>query len=1409
MRHHLKPFQTHPIAGCLARLGQRRGFLPLLAGVLPGLALAELPGGGVVVGGASSATISYPDANRMAVNQVVDRSIINWQSFSVGSGNYVQFIQPSSSAIVLNRVVGGSPSDILGSMSANGQVFLVNPNGVFFGAGASIDVAGLVATTLNIRDQDFLAGNYVFSRDASSPAVAKVTNAGVIAARDGGYVVLAGDYAANTGIVQARLGTIAMAAGNKLTLDLQGDQLVNFVVNEKTLTNLAGVANAGQLLADGGRIVMTAAVAGDLAATVINNSGLVQAQSMVEHGGEIYLAADGGSIRMSGTLDASAQPGANGGHVGIVATGGDTTIADGALIKVSGNDIAVSNAGTAYLWADGITRFEKGARIEARGGAQGGDGGFIEVSGNKVAFRGQVDARAPKGKRGTLLIDPNQIDIANGTGTDSTDGATIYEQNLEGLLQAGGADVVLEATGFNASITLANLTDGILDGRNAGLGGGLELRVNGSGAPAITFANTANTIAVDGNLTIGHTSSGVIAPTVSVGNLIAKNITIGTSSHRIAEISVGAMTATPQGSGDTTTTNINLFADGNINLNGPISVRSNASGSSAAYLKVRTTGAGGNIVHATGASNAIAVGGASSNAGAAAEFTADGGTISLGHVSALSGNNKATISINGDQGVTLAGPLAVQGRGSSYSSTGARLEVYANNGNINHTSGHIQVTNTAGSSSGGGANACFVAGGGNCSGGGSGGTGTARTISLGKVSVTADSGWAKIGVNATGSITLSDDVTAQGRYSAGIRMDTLSSAASITLADASKTIKANMTDASSGSGGSIYINANNGTVDLAAAVVAYGAGSNFNGVNIQGGTITVGSITAGNASPTVNSHLGQVNIQSQSGAITLNGPITVTGNSNSGSGASLYVRSAQNINHAAGSATAINVRNYFGGGGAKAEFHAIGTATIGKVSVQGYEGAQLAISALGGISVADDLTVTADGGGARIQLYRDSGGSAGSIPISLATGKFIRAIATAAPSGSATIDINGNGGGPGDTISILGTLVAQGGAGTSSGQASIQVSGGNVTLGTVTATAGNSAQITVQGTDITLNGNLTAANSIQLSPNYNSATGNITGNGHNLATDKLMVFGGNGGGTFDLTTNAANIEIYGGNSITVNAAGQTGTLSARLGCSSGSGAWVCGGPGAAIGNVAITAGGTLEITQLYTTTGTTHFLRADTLTLPGTLFMPAAAAVTLTPYTVTNVVGVHSATDTDATIQTNYDLTSWGALFPAGTTLTIGGTTGGLTGDIHVGADGVVDIGDKNLVLSTASNIVAHNLPTTTGIITQILAPVVVVPPAPPPAPPPEIPPEIPPDATNETEEVGQTIGNLVSGLGSTPGGGAGSGDAGNSVNGLVDIGAPPGGPPPVFQIQGDGLNLFASGPNNGPGAPDGELRRR
>src|SRR5690606_10677550 len=298
-------FQLKPLARALSGL----------AGMVPVMVWAQLPTGGQVVAG--SAAINQPDANHLVVQQGSNKVIVNWQQFSIGEQGYVQFIQPGKSAVALNRVVGADPSAILGKLAANGQVFLVNPNGVVFGAGAKVDVAGLVATTMSISNEEFLSGDYRLKHGADKANGAAVVNAGTINTAEGGYVVLAGDYVDNQGVIQARAGTVLLAAGNALTLQLSGSELVDFAVDEATVVELAGVNNAGQILASGGRVIMTAKVANNLAATVVNNTGLVEARSTVEKDGVIYLSGEGGHVANAGTLDASAEAGANGGYVEI------------------------------------------------------------------------------------------------------------------------------------------------------------------------------------------------------------------------------------------------------------------------------------------------------------------------------------------------------------------------------------------------------------------------------------------------------------------------------------------------------------------------------------------------------------------------------------------------------------------------------------------------------------------------------------------------------------------------------------------------------------------------------------------------------------------------------------------------------------------------------------------------------------------------------------------------------------------------------------------------------------------------------------------------------------------------------------------------------------------------------------
>ncbi|WP_367869961.1 two-partner secretion domain-containing protein [Pseudomonas congelans] len=235
---------------------------------------------------------------------------MNWQSFNIGTGESVNFVQPNGSATALNRVLGADPSSILGNLNANGKVFLVNPNGIVFGQGASVNVGGLVGSTRNISDSDFMAGQYNFEGTGAG----SVVNHGTINAK-GGSVALLGANVSNQGVIQAQLGTVALAAGNAFTLDVAGDGLLNVAVNKGAVDAL--VQNGGLIQADGGRVLMTAQSANSLLPSSVNNTGVVRAQTLENHNGTIMLMGDmqSGTVNLAGTLDASAPNGGSGGFV--------------------------------------------------------------------------------------------------------------------------------------------------------------------------------------------------------------------------------------------------------------------------------------------------------------------------------------------------------------------------------------------------------------------------------------------------------------------------------------------------------------------------------------------------------------------------------------------------------------------------------------------------------------------------------------------------------------------------------------------------------------------------------------------------------------------------------------------------------------------------------------------------------------------------------------------------------------------------------------------------------------------------------------------------------------------------------------------------------------------------------------
>lgn len=257
-------------------------------------AWADLPSGGQV--GSGSGVITT-DGQSMTVTQDTPKLSINWQSFSVGQGKSVNFVQPSAEAVALNRVVGGDVSTIQGAINANGRVFLINPNGILFTSTAQVSVGGIVASTLNLSDDDFMAGQLHFEGSSSNAIV----NQGNIRAADGGTVALIAAKISNEGSLTANGGNVLLGAGNKVTLDLGGP--VKLLVDNDELETL--IDNGGAIKADGGTVLLTSQAAANLASSVINNTGQIEANLLnTNEKGEVVLFAHGGLLKLGGSVKA-------------------------------------------------------------------------------------------------------------------------------------------------------------------------------------------------------------------------------------------------------------------------------------------------------------------------------------------------------------------------------------------------------------------------------------------------------------------------------------------------------------------------------------------------------------------------------------------------------------------------------------------------------------------------------------------------------------------------------------------------------------------------------------------------------------------------------------------------------------------------------------------------------------------------------------------------------------------------------------------------------------------------------------------------------------------------------------------------------------------------------------------------
>jgi filamentous hemagglutinin family protein len=561
-----------------------------------GGALAQPAGPSVIAG---QAQVSSSGATTF-VNQSTSKAIINWQDFSVGAGATVQFNQPNAAAITLNRVTGANISTIDGAIRANGQVWLLNPNGLLFGNGAVINVGGLLATTSDIANQDFLDGRYNFSGGRNA-----ITNNGAISAANGGSVILSAPSVTNRGLIQANAGHVVLGGTDTFTVDFNGDRLLSYAVGSNSQGGT--VANSGKIQAQGGKVLLTARAAAGVQDAVINNSGMIEATSAREENGEIILDAGDGGVVNSGSLDASGKgAGETGGTDKVL--GQQVAVADGAKIDVSGDAgggtvliggnfhgagpeqnaqnttvgkasikadaITSGNGGKVAVWSDGTTRFA--GSISTRGGVQSGDGGRVETSGHTLSVdkAATVATAAPYGVAGNWLLDPDFIIVATGGGasdtgqTFSTTGTvTIDPLTIAASLNAG-SNVQLQA---NFDITVSNTINAT--GSTLELDAGRSVILNaavalGSGTLILFAGDSAASGGSLATAAITQSSGSITAGSLTATNQLAAGaITLGITSNAFSSLIVnanGGAAAFADGSSVSLTANT---SGGNVSIN--------------------------------------------------------------------------------------------------------------------------------------------------------------------------------------------------------------------------------------------------------------------------------------------------------------------------------------------------------------------------------------------------------------------------------------------------------------------------------------------------------------------------------------------------------------------------------------------------------------------------------------------------------------------------------------------------------------------------------------------------------------------------------------------------------------------------------------------------------------------------
>ncbi|HCI53161.1 MAG TPA: hypothetical protein DE312_07610, partial [Gallionella sp.] len=697
-----------PVAEITKRQGKRCGSGVAVTVSLAGILLAAsaqaqppavdaLPVGAQVVAGTA---VINQTLNTLTINQSTQRLITQWSNFDIGQNATVRFNQPNASSIALNRVLSADPTRIMGNLSANGQVWLINPNGVMFGGTARVDVNGLVASALDIRNSDFLASKYSFDRNLNPAGVAgSITQDGRIQTGTGGYIAFIAPTIDNNGVLSAPQGTVALAAADSVSLSFGGDRLIGFTLDRGSIG--AMVSNRQLIQADDGVVLLSAKAADQMTRAVVNVSGVIEARAIQNTaGGRIVLDSGSfGTTTVSGQarLDVSGGAGQQGGRIAVLGdqvalldnaqllatgdAGGGQVLAGGdwqgknALIPSStavyigrnalldASATGYGNGGTIVAWSDvsnNLSTTRVYGTLRAQGGIKGGNGGRIETSGHWLDVAGiRVNANATYGTAGNWLLDPLNINVVatgfdastltGGNGVDlfATAGVTAGTSNLDvALLNGAGANVTLQA-GNNITFATAVNIAGAGVGLSAQAGNNILLNsgITTNGGAITLAANDAASGVATGTGSIsgaGALVSGAGAITLSAATMTLPTITTS-----------GALLTTTTGVGALGTTSFGLTSAGSL------SVISGGAVTQTGALSVSGTS------NLTATGNAITLDLANALSGT---VTAAGTGITLNNGAA---NLAAILTDAGASDLTTLGSLSVSG------SSGAGLTTHA------------------------------------------------------------------------------------------------------------------------------------------------------------------------------------------------------------------------------------------------------------------------------------------------------------------------------------------------------------------------------------------------------------------------------------------------------------------------------------------------------------------------------------------------------------------------------------------------------------------------------------------------------------------------------------------------------------------------------------------------------------